>query len=237
MMARRHTEPFLEQLLDETRAAERLASPHTRLAGLFMLVMLALWTANALSAFYEMRMLIGFETLSKLIAISQAGPDTTGLGDEAVKTVDDARTVLRERSTRGQSRQSALLEQIKREKVVQAALAALWVVVVTLVGVNMLCAGVGGLIGSRRARKWCRLVVYWSLFALVTTVGSMVALGTWGGFPAIESPSVLVREFVLTRKPLAVTMMMRIQMGLAFLVVIALLFSRTSTASESRRLP
>lgn len=234
-MLRRNSEPFIEQLLEETRAAERLASPLTRLAGLCMLAMLALWSANALSAFYEMRMLVGFETLGKLIALSQAGPDTTGLGDVKIETVDDARTVLRERSTRAQSRQSALLEQIKRGKAVQAGLAALWVVVVTLVGVNMLCAGVGGLIGSPRARKWCRLVVYWSFFALLTTVGGMVALGTWGGFPAIESPSVLIRELVVTSEPLAVTMMMRIQMGLAFLVVIALIFSRGASASESRR--
>ena len=234
-MLRRNSEPFIEQLLAETRAAERLASPRTRLAGLCMLAMLALWTANALASFYEMRMLVGFETLGKLIAFSQTGPDTTGLGDVNIETVDDARTVLRERSTRGQSRQAALLEQIKREKAVQAGLAALWVVVVTLVGVNMLCAGVGGLIGSPRVRKWCRLVVYWSLFALVTTVGGMISLGTWGGFPAIESPSVLVREFVLTSEPLAITKMMRIQIGLAFLVVIVLLFSRGAAGGESRR--
>ncbi len=236
MMLRRNSEPFIEQLLEETRAAERLASPRTRLAGLFMLVMLGLWTANALSAFYEMRMLIGFETLGKLIALSQAGPDTTGLGGETITTVEDARAVLHERSTRAKYRQAELFEQVQREKMVQAGLAALWVVVVTLAGVQMLCAGIGGLIGSRRARKWCRLVVYWSLFALVTTVGSMVALGKWGGFPAIESPNVLVREFILTGEPLAITMMMRIQMGLAILVVIALLFSRTSSASKSQEL-
>ena len=61
MMARRNSEPFLEQLLDETRAAERLASPRTRLAGLCMLVRLGLWTANALSAVDAMRMLMGCE--------------------------------------------------------------------------------------------------------------------------------------------------------------------------------
>ena len=227
-MFRSNFEPISENLLKEAQIAERLASPLTRLAGVCMMLALAVWSHNATSAIYQLRMLVGMETIGKVLALSQAPLGSTGSDEQQIDTVEDARAVLQEREQAANRRLQELFERIRGEKIVQGALAVSWIIITTLVGANMLGAALMGFMGSQRARKWFRLVIYWSLFATATTIGGMVALSVWGGFPAIESPAVLMRELFVTREPLIVTRMIRVQTCFAILTLIALLFTHKS---------
>ncbi len=215
-MLRRDSEPVNEQLLEQTRVGDRLASPPTRLAGLCTLMALVGWLYGGVWAadFISDRIVLSNASLyfgflmemqnhlpnERADATSPEAIDIQSIEDpvaEGLRLLEEQRrarpSMQQNPAADMRERRAAFQQQLEQLLTVQGAITIGWMVVMILTGAFMLCAGLGGLLGSHRSRKWHRLVVYWTFFATACTLGGMLALVQWGGFPPIPDPWILAK--------------------------------------------
>ena len=241
-MLRTDFDTIADQVLEETLIAERLAAPATRLAGLCTLIALVGWIVGCAWAAGFVGQRIVLNNVSNYFGFQMELQDLLREGnDSAVEDlpleVDDVEDpvakglrLLEEhrRSSAGiqATTQELLLERQRefsagmgRMMTVQGGMTVGWIVVMIMTGVFMLCAALSGLAGSHGARKWHRLVVYWSIFATAGTLGAMLALVKWGGFPPIPDLWILAQ-------------IAGVQLSYAAVVVIALIATHRSVVSD-----
>lgn len=216
-MLRSGADSIAEQLVEQTHIAERLASVPVRLAGLSTLLALACWTYGGVWAagFVSQRIVwtnfsifVGFQmelqdlppeaTVNNGAWSPTNSQDTEDIEDPVAEGLKGLNLLRQAKPPAVQpsvaqlrERHAAFKRDWERLVAVQGATTVTWMVVMILTGVFLLCAGLSSLSGSHRARKWHRQVVYWTLFATACTIGGMLALVRWGGFPPIPDPWIL----------------------------------------------
>lgn len=247
-MLRSGADSIAEQLDEQTHIAARLASVPARLAGLTTLLALACWIyASAWTAdFIGERIILSNAGLYFSFVIeaqdqlSEAAvnngawsptnsQDTKDIEDTKASVAKGLEGLNRLRQAKPPSvqpsvaqlraRHASFTRDWERLVAVQGGATVTWIVVMILTGAFMLCAGLSSLSGSHRARKWHRQVVYWTLFSTACTIGGMLALVRWGGFPPIPDPWILAK-------------IAAVQSSYAVAILIALLATRRRAAQE-----
>lgn len=244
-MLRFGADSIAEQLDEQMLIAERLASVPARFAGLTTLLALACWTYGGIWAagFVSQRIVLTNFSIFVGFQMEMQDPPSEAAADngdwiptnsqdmediedpvaEGLRLLDLRRQAKPPAAQPGvaqlRKRQAAFTRDWERLVAVQGVATVTWIVVMILTGAFMLCAGVSSLSGSHRARKWHRQVVYWTFFATACTIGGMLALVRWGGFPPIPDPWILAK-------------IAAIQSSYAVAIIIALIATRRRAVQE-----
>ena len=241
-MLRTDSDTIADQVLEETLIAERLAAPATRLAGLCTLIALVGWIVGCAWSAGFVGQRIVLNNFSNYFGFQMELQDSSPNGnhsalndppfnvDDVEDPVAEGLRLLEEHRRSHRKFEAATQERLRERRLefnagmermmtVQGGITVGWIVVMIMTGVFMLCAALSGLAGSHGARKWHRLVVYWSIFATACTLGAMLALVKWGGFPPIPDLWILAH-------------IAGVQLSYAAVVVIALIATHRSAVSD-----
>lgn len=220
-MLRVDTEAFRDEILQEVQAGTCLGSVLTRTGGAGTFVALLFWIYGGVSAnqwITERGLMQKFSIyLEHSLEVQDAAEAlSNGAASGESPTLEVRARELQELTWKREE----FKKQFNRYAAIQGLIQIVWLVVMILTGVFMLCAAIAGLAGSARSRGWHRQVVYWTLLSTTCTVGGLLALARWGGFPPIEDIRVLVK-------------IAAVQSSYAIVVMLALLIFRRPTDTHA----